>query len=151
MERMQRSFAIAALLLTLMLAACARPGNPTDVPGSAGPADSDRPAPSGRTFHTAPPSSAALLGEVPAEVLDPILAAAAEGAGLAREDLEVIRAEQVTWPDGSLGCPEPGMAYTQALVDGYHVVIVAGDEELDYRVGSGGSFRLCEGTLPRDD
>ncbi len=43
------------------------------------------------------------------------------------------------------------MAYTQALVDGYHVVIVAGGEELDYRVGSGGSFRLCEGSLPRDD
>jgi hypothetical protein len=36
------------------------------------------------------------------------------------------------------------MFYTQALVDGYQVVIDTGEEELDYRVGSGGSFRLCE-------
>ena len=42
----------------------------------------------------------------------------------------------VTWNDGSLGCPEPGMFYTQALVDGYHVILQAGDEELDYRVSA---------------
>jgi len=35
--------------------------------------------------------------------------------------IEVVRVEGVTWPDGSLGCPEPGMNYTQALVDGYRI------------------------------
>ena len=57
-------------------------------------------------------------------------------------ELTVARAEAVTWPDGSLGCPEPGMMYTQVLVDGYWVVIRAGDETYDFR-GTGTTFRLC--------
>jgi hypothetical protein len=91
-----------------------------------------------------------VVGEVPADILDAILAAAADRTGIAAAEIEVIRAEQVTWPDGSLGCPQPDQMYTQALVDGYQVVVDAGGEELDYRVGSGGSFRLCEGGGPRE-
>jgi hypothetical protein len=37
--------------------------------------------------------------------------------------IEVVGAEHVTWPDGSLGCAEPGMMYTQALVDGSRVML----------------------------
>jgi hypothetical protein len=37
----------------------------------------------------------------------------------------VVQAEAVTWPDGALGCPEPGIVYTQALVPGYWVVVEA--------------------------
>src|ERR1043166_10327248 len=33
-------------------------------------------------------------------------------------DIEVLEARGVTWPDGGLGCPTPGMAYIQVLVDG---------------------------------
>ena len=36
------------------------------------------------------------------------------------------------------------MAYTQALVDGYQVILRAGDEALDYRVTAQGGFRVCE-------
>ena len=43
-----------------------------------------------------------------------------------RADLKVLSAEAVTWSDGSLGCPEPGMMYTQALVPGYRVQIRGG-------------------------
>jgi len=86
-----------------------------------------------------------VTGEVPQDVLDAILADAAQRSGAPAESLEVVTAAAVTWTDGSLGCPEPGQFYTQALVDGYQVVIDTGDEQLDdYRVGSGGSFRLCE-------
>ena len=56
----------------------------------------------------------------------------------------VIRAEAVTWSDGALGCPEPGGMYTQALVDGYQVVIEVDGQEYDYRVGHGTDVRLCE-------
>jgi hypothetical protein len=85
-----------------------------------------------------------VTGEVPTDILAAILGDAAEQTGVPEADIEVVRAEAVTWSDGSLGCPEPGMLYTQALVDGFQVVVNAGDEELDYRVGQGGSFRLCE-------
>ncbi len=49
-----------------------------------------------------------------------------------------------TWNDGSLGCPQPGQLYTQALVDGFQVVLEVDDEQFDYRVGSGTDVRLCE-------
>ena len=64
-------------------------------------------------------------------------------AKLDREQLVIVRAESVVWNDGSLGCPEPGILYTQALVNGYWVVIDAAGQKYDFRVGSGGSFRLC--------
>jgi hypothetical protein len=54
-----------------------------------------------------------------------------------------VRAESVVWSDGSLGCPEPGMEYTQALVNGYWVIVEAAGKKYDFRVGGGGSFRLC--------
>ena len=36
------------------------------------------------------------------------------------------------------------MSYAMALIDGYHVVLAAADDEFDYRVTGDGSFRLCE-------
>jgi hypothetical protein len=82
-------------------------------------------------------------GKVPQGILDPILKEAAALANVARKQLVIVRAEPVIWNDGSLGCPEPGMMYTQALVNGYWVVIDAAGQTYDFRVGRGGSFRLC--------
>lgn len=96
---------------------------------------------------TAPPSQAASVGEVPDDILDRVLADARTQLGT--DDLDVLVGETVTWPDGSLGCPEPGMMYTQALVDGYQIVVSDGTTELDYRVGAGGGFRLCTAPRPR--
>ena len=69
-------------------------------------------------------------------ILDPILKEAAALAKVAREQLVIVRAEPVVWNDGSLGCPEPGMEYTQALVNGYWVVIEAAGQTYDFRVGA---------------
>jgi hypothetical protein len=81
--------------------------------------------------------------KVPQAILEPILAEAAARAKVARDKLVIVRAESVVWGDGSLGCPEPGMEYTQALVNGYWVVIDAAGQTYDFRVGHGGSFQLC--------
>lgn len=110
---------------------------------------SDRPPRSeGPGEPTSTPSSGSAVGDVPATIVAAILDDAAERSGVAHEELVVSRAVAMTFSDGSLDCPEPGMAYTQALVDGYQVEIVAGGETLDYRVGTGGSFRLCEAAGP---
>ena len=82
-------------------------------------------------------------GEVPQGILDRILKEAGALAKVPRDQLVIVRAEAVVWNDGSLGCPEPGMQYTQALVNGYWVVIDAAGKTYDFRVGRGGSFRLC--------
>ena len=84
-----------------------------------------------------------MKGQVPQGILDSILKEAATLAKVDREQLVIVRAESVVWNDGSLGCPEPGMMYTQMLVNGYWVVIEAAGQKYDFRVGSGGSFRLC--------
>lgn len=99
----------------------------------------------------APPASeavpAAVTGEVPAELLESILEDLVRAEGLQRADIEVERAESVIWPDGALGCPEPGIMYTQAQVPGYWVVLNAGDRQYDYRASAKGQFRRCKGSF----
>ena len=68
---------------------------------------------------------------------------AARRTGLKRTELEVLRAEAVTWSDGSLGCPQPGMMYTQALAPGFRIRIRAGAETLDYHAGRRGAPMFC--------
>lgn len=53
-------------------------------------------------------------------------------------------AEDVVWSDGALGCPQPGLAYTQALVPGWRVrVDVAGAAPLSYHASRRGEWLLC--------
>jgi hypothetical protein len=80
---------------------------------------------------------------VPKGILDPILNEASALAKVPREQLSIVRAESVVWSDGSLGCREPGMMYTQALINGFWVVINAGGKTYDFRVDAGGRFHLC--------
>ena len=58
-------------------------------------------------------------------------------------DIEVRAVDAVTWSDGALGCPQPGLAYTQALVPGYRVVLATGETEYHYHGGSHGRPFLC--------
>jgi hypothetical protein len=136
--RNRRVVALAALALAANLAlACGaepeEPG-PTATPIMT-PSATAAPTPAGET----PP----VQSNVPQGILDPILNEAAALANVAREQLVIVRAEPVVWNDGSLGCPEPGKMYTQALVHGYWVVIEAAGKTYDFRVGRGGNFRLC--------
>ena len=75
--------------------------------------------------------------------IDDALTDAARRTGLKRAELEVLSAEAVTWSDGSLGCPQPGMMYTQALVPGFRVRIQAGGQEFDYHAGRIGVAAPC--------
>jgi hypothetical protein len=92
-----------------------------------------------------------VTGETPASLLEDILADVVERTGAARQEIDIIRDQAVTWSDGSLGCPQPGVFYTQALVPGYWVVLQVGGDEYDYRASERGFFVLCEGGgLPFD-
>lgn len=81
---------------------------------------------------------------LPPDITDPIVADAATRLGVDPSTVAIVDAHAETWPDGSLGCPEPGMGYTQALVDGYQVIVEANGTQLDYRGGAPGQFQLCE-------
>jgi hypothetical protein len=86
-----------------------------------------------------------VTGEAPASLLEDIRTDLAQRSGADREDMLVIRDQAVIWSDGSLGCPQPGVFYTQALVPGYWVVLQVGEVEYDYRASDRGYFVLCEG------
>ncbi len=64
--------------------------------------------------------------------------------GVSTDGLEVVTARAVTWPNGALGCPKPGMAYTQMVTDGYQVVVTVDGKTYDYRYGTTATPRLCE-------
>ena len=83
----------------------------------------------------------------PAELIERLIAEL--GTELARppSDVHIERVQPVIWRDGSLGCPEPGMFYTQALVPGFRVILVVGERRFDYRTGRGGTFRRCDGSF----
>jgi hypothetical protein len=134
---------LSLVTFAALLAACAAQTGDTS-PST----DPSRPARSAPPLATIPQSGKPVTGEVPQAILDAIVADAAERTEVESTTIEVVQAESITWNDGSLGCPEPDTFYTQALVDGYHVILTAGGKELDYRVTAGGGFRLCERDRP---
>ncbi|MBI3176387.1 MAG: hypothetical protein HYZ35_00205 [Chloroflexi bacterium] len=52
----------------------------------------------------------------------------------------------ITWPDSSLGCPQPGMAYAQVLTDGYLIQLSVGKRLFEYHGGGREPPFLCENT-----
>jgi len=58
-------------------------------------------------------------------------------------EIEVVRAQAVTWANGALGCPEEDMMYTQALVEGYFILLRSGGEEHAYHAGRDGQPFHC--------
>jgi len=68
---------------------------------------------------------------------------AAQRLGLPAASFELVSAQAVTWPDGSLGCPKPGMQYTQTLVPGYRIQVRAKGQLFDYHASRSGALVLC--------
>ena len=137
-SRRSADVAAAVFVLSLFVAACSGSGA--------------TPGPSGSAPASSPSGSAAASGESPMpsfaadpDIIEPVLADAAQRAGVAPEQVVVQDVTHVTWSDGALGCPQPGMYYTQAEVDGWQAIVDAGGTRLDYRIRGPGQFILCEG------
>lgn len=68
--------------------------------------------------------------------------------------IQVTGIEAVTWSDGSLGCPEEGTMYTQALVDGYLITFSVVGNVVEVHTNGLNSYVICDdgpvasGTLP---
>lgn len=87
---------------------------------------------------------------------DPVALARADLAdrlGVAPATIELVERSEVTWRDGSLGCPQPGMAYTQALVNGSRIVLRHAGVDYHYHSGRGRQPFYCakpQAPLPSD-
>lgn len=127
------------LLLLVSLSACSASGPSPGPDGTNG-------TPTGPGSPAGPPGlEGSIDPDVPESLVQAAAADAAARAGQQGGTVRVIRAQPTTWNDGSLGCPRPGEFYTQALVDGYWIVLEVGGQTFDYRAPArGAGFRLCE-------
>lgn len=67
----------------------------------------------------------------------------AERSGAEPDTITIAEARRVTWRNGSLGCPEEGGMYTQALVEGFYIRLKAGEREYAYHAGRDGQPFHC--------
>ncbi len=134
--------AIASATLAILLGACATaaPGDVDSPTASPSPSPIDSP--------TAAPPDGGNMGEMDQAMIDAVVQQASHDTGVGPDEIAVVTAEPVTWSDGSIGCPEPGMGYTQALVPGYRVVLDVAGEEIHYHAGSDGEFFPCDNPQP---
>jgi hypothetical protein len=67
--------------------------------------------------------------------------------GIQTSEIELLKYEEVVWPDSSLGCPQPGMEYLQVPMDGVLIRLSAGGQVYNYHSGGSRGVFLCEKTL----
>jgi hypothetical protein len=93
---------------------------------------------------SAPPEGKLVTAEVPPDLIEKMRADLAEHAGIAASAAKVVVAQSVVWPNGGLGCPEPGQMYTQATVPGYRVEFEYNGRTYAYHAAQrGGFFKRC--------
>jgi hypothetical protein len=118
------------------------------LPPRTGMAPPARIPPSAETVSPLPAGTPVGIAAVPREVRRAVVADAAKRFGIAESAVVLARAEQVTWNDGSLGCPEPGRMYTQSLIAGYFVVAKTPEGELSYHTDSRALVVNCGSSQP---
>lgn len=95
------------------------------------------------TVAAAPTSLGGTNLAVPAETIAAMVADLAAQQSLAPDTISVVSAEAVSWPDGALGCPQPGMMYPQVITEGFRVILAAGGAEYAYHGDDRGQFFYC--------
>ncbi len=68
----------------------------------------------------------------------------AQKLSIAPEEITVVEAQAVVWPDASIGCPQPDMMYIQVPQDGAFIQLRAGDQLYNYHNGGRRGLFLCE-------
>jgi hypothetical protein len=81
-------------------------------------------------------------------VVEAVVADLASRLVVDASEVTVRSFEDVVWGDGSLGCPTPGMVYTQALVAGSRIVLEVARVTYEYHAAAGGPFFPCPDPVP---
>jgi hypothetical protein len=89
--------------------------------------------------------------DVPREVRRAVVADAARRLEVKENQVVLTEAERVTWTDGALGCPQPGMSYSQALVPGFRLLARSAKGAVRYHTDASGNLAVCDSGLGRRD
>jgi hypothetical protein len=156
---------VAALLLLLVAAGCQSSASPTALPAAAPQDVVPQPTPTRAPVSTSveatvpvddegqePGATLPALATAPVVPVEPqaeplVTAARADLAqrlGVPEAEITVYSVEEVQWPDGSLGCPKPGMAYIQVITPGFRVILQVEGTKYEYHTDTRQSVVLCE-------
>ena len=130
MKRYATATAVASIML--VVGACGGTGSPT--------ADQPEKNVTEKTPSASQPQGKGAVGDAVADL--------SRRLGIDPSDITVASSEEVTWRDGSLGCPRPGMMYTQSLTNGSRVVLEYQGKRYEYHAGGRRSAFLCENPEP---
>lgn len=109
---MRRVLTSLALIVLAVALACQSP------PASTGPQGASTPEP-------AVPEGARPLVELAKGDLS-------RRKGIPEQQIKVVSVEEVSWPNGALGYPKPGMAYIQVIITGYRITLTDGAKTYEY-------------------
>lgn len=103
---------------------------------------------------TPPPaddSDSVVLGQGLPPAVEFAMADLAAYLGVSIDVIDWVSQEEVDWPDGSLGCPQPDMSYTQAIVNGSLIILEVDGVSYKYHSGGGRGPFLCLPTASSKD
>jgi hypothetical protein len=144
--------------LILALVACRPPVQPTTIvveeTGEVEQTEEKAPTPTYISPQPTPASVAPPQSPLSTPLANPAAAAAlahlVNELGLSPQDVTILSIEEVEWRDGSLGCPEPGMVYIQAIIPGYRILLEANGETYEVHTDEAGStVVICD--LPAEE
>jgi hypothetical protein len=147
---------LVLVIFVAVLTACGQGAAPIDDEAAFGRSPAPLPSPPGLASPAPgetpePPGSVDGEQVVDPAVIGPITSFLEQQTGIAQDQLRLLEGEAVEWPDSSLGCPEPDLAYTQVVVPGYKLSFTDGSRTYDIHTDDlGGQVILCEGGRPRN-
>jgi hypothetical protein len=128
--------------VTLVVSACAAAGGGSgSTPPPQSPPPPASPLPASPVTDLGPASSPTPDAQA---VIAAVQQAAADQVGLSPAEVHVQQVEAHQWGDSSLGCPRPGLLYSQVVTDGFLVVVTAADKTLEYHSDARGRVVLCQ-------
>src|SRR5215211_2145005 len=77
-------------------------------------------------------------------LVDKAIANLAQRLTISATEIILLEATSVIWSDSSLGCPQPGMFYTQVLTDGYLIRLETDGKMYEYHANRDTYVFLCE-------
>jgi len=72
----------------------------------------------------------------------------AQRLSISASQIKAIETKEVFWPDASLGCPQPGIAYAQIPTPGYLIMLVHSGAQFEYHADTHGNTLYCENPTP---
>lgn len=81
-------------------------------------------------------------------LIDKAKADLAQRLSISVQNIVLVEATSVVWPNASLGCPQKGMVYAEVLTPGYLIILNADNNEYEYHASRGTQVIYCVNPTP---